>query len=712
MTQLPALADERAPSFLPPGAHAVSARPIVLSAGDLLGPEPLSGYALEGPEEVQAQLLGLLTLPDGRPVFDAVLPGNFELSAPSAQLERLADRATVPWTVANVILEAEHRPHRVFVRSGARIGVTGVVDEALATSLAPSARTELLPAPAALDASAEVLRKAGVDTVVALIHLRRTDGLSRVVRILEALDGPPPDVVLTSPLDGDPVVARLAPSGTVVVAAPPRTLEASLIHLRYDARGHLADVEAKRYPILSVPSADADVVRNWVCSRLDEPLAADAAPDLSREVFLRWVLEEMRRSAGAEVAFLSRSSVGPDAAFPLGGQPTLLDVRRALPFDEGLEVAEIRGADLAPLEGLALDPRVASVGLGPGTVAGRPRDDLRAYRVVTVDFLAEGGDAILDPAAYPFAPLEGGRSLREIVVGALGGRPMTAIAAPAEPWGELALFDLRINFGASLKSVNVENRFAAEAPQLTRQNFLGLSGEFDLWLALDLPKHRFELNENTRVGFIREAPEPGADPETRENEDITVIELLYSGRLAGGTDRPWLPDAGATARLETELTIPEERAYRRALLEIGVGPSWVLAPNLTLRSQLGLRRELLASGRSPDPAEAALAEIRAAVLSTLELRDEVLRETVGPPVVLNLRVSHTADLTGQVRDQVVQGALAVDVPVIEGLALTAAVEVYILQRDREAGPPLSGAALDTTFGIRSFMDVSEAFFLR
>jgi hypothetical protein len=341
-------------------------------------------------------------------------------------------------------------------------------------------------------------------------------------------------------------------------------------------------------------------------------------------------------------------------------------------------------------------------------VVGRATDPLRTYRVVTVDFLAEGGDRLIDPERFAFASAEGTLSSRQLVAdlarrGELGREWL-------ERQGPPRLLDLRVNLGASLKSVNVENRAAAEAPQLTRLDFLGVSGEFELRLVLDLPRHRLEASERTRFGIVREVPE-GEAPTTSENEDVTTFELLYAGRLGGGLERPWIPDAGASARLETELTVPdEERGYRRALLSAGVGPSWQLTGNLSLRSQLGLRRELLARADSEDPAEAALAETRVALLSSAELRDEVLANLGPAPSILNLRIDHTVDLTGNVRDQVFQGRIGIDVPVLTGIALTAALDVYVLEREQAQGPNLSGAALDTSFGLRSSTDFSALFY--
>lgn len=688
-----------------PGVVPPNPRPIVLGTGDLLGPEPLSGYAFEGPDSVKARLLRVFRS-QGRPVFDAVLPGNFELAADPARTELLGADDLVPWTVANVPFAKSSRRHRVFVRNGIRIGVTAVVDTAIEGSLSAGAKVEISSPEKALDEATAALFRAGVDIVVALVHVRRSDGFDRVAAILEGMKGRKPQVVLTSPLVSDPAHIRLDRLGVTIVTSPRDPAEAAVVELELGPRRALRRVRSQRRRVPPVPSAQADIIRNWVCGHLDIPIQKGGERPIERKDFIRMLLEQMRRQTGSEVALVNLGSIGPESVFPLPAAPTRLDVRRALPFHDRLRVLELKGAVLGPIETLVADPRIASVGLKEGKVAGRVKDTNRTYRVVTIDYVAEGREAFVDPAVLAFAPAADEITLREMVLGALETKGFESAVRSAEP----TLLDFKVDVGANLKSVNVQNRTEAEAPQLTRNNFFGLSGDLAIRFSVDLPSHRLELAERTRFGIVTEDLEDGGS-ETRENEDVTVVELTYAGRLARGLDEPWIPDAGATARLETELTVPtDERGYRRALLQAGVGPAWQLASNLSFRSQLGFRRELLASSSSSDADEAALAETRVALLSTLELRDDVIVIAEGRPVKLNLRVDHTADLTGEVRDQVFQGHLGLDVPIIGTIALTAALDVYVLAREQLNGPNGSGGALDTSLGVKSALDMSEVFY--
>ncbi|MEO1231621.1 MAG: hypothetical protein AAFZ18_22195 [Myxococcota bacterium] len=685
------------------------ARPIVMSTGDLLGADPLSGFALEGPSVVQEDLRDLLGATDHQRIFDAVLPGDFDLTGQAASSAALGNEA---WTVANVELDAPHRPYRVFVRQGVRIGVTGVVDEALIPEIDPLSRPEIRSATEALDESVRVLRGAGVQTVVALMHLSSQDGLERARTLLAAMKEAPPDVVITSPLPGDPSLVRFDGLGTVLIAAPPRGASATLVELEMAPQGTLREVRAVRREVPAQPSAQADVVRNWACSELDVPVGGNTREQpINDAEFRAFILESMRLRAGAEVAILPCVGFAAETAFPLPPAPTRLDLRRALPFDNGMETARFTGAELRAFESLLSRPDVCMAGLGSGKAAGRAIDPRRRYTVVTVEFVAQGGFEIVKPAMQSkFRPREDLPTVRNLVRNELEahGFNVDANPDPDDEVEEPALFDVHLDIGATIKSVNVENDTDAEAPQLTRRDFLGISGTVDLRVSLDLPRHRFEVSDRTRYGIVREELDEG-EAETRENEDVTILEAVYSGRLSGGTERPWLPDAGASARLETEFTVPEERGYQRALLQLGVGPSWRLASNLTVRSQLGLRRELMADGDSEDVAEAELAETRVALISVAELRDEALDVFGLRKARLNVRVDHAADLSGAVRDQVLQGRLTIDIPVTDVLSLTAGLDVYVLERERTDGQNLSGASLDTSLGLKSTTDFGAVF---
>ena len=385
---------------------------------------------------------------------------------------------------------------------------------------------------------------------------------------------------------------------------------------------------------------------------------------------------------------------------------------RLIPFDDGIQVASVPGVQMSKLFRLATDARVRVSGIKSGRIAGRTLDRARTYRVAAIDFVAAGGDEIFKPKELEWQPVEALGELREMVADYLRehGFDPDADPDPDEKVKEPALFSAQLNLGGNLKTVTVNNSGEYEAPQLSRNQFLGITALFDLRLIADLERHRFQLFERTRYGIAREG-----NGDAEENDDVTTIELTYIGRFASVSSPWYIPNASAAVSLETELTVPEEgeteRNYRRALLQAGVGPSFPLLSNISFRVQLGLRRELLASPNAEDEQERLLAETRMALLSTLEIIKYTFPTDYGRPLSATLRIDHAFDLTGTVRDNILQGRLDFDVPVARRLSVTVGLELYFQDRALSNGDdPSSGLAFDTSFGVKTFGDLSTVFY--
>lgn len=662
--------------------------PVVVSAGDLLGPAPEARFPVELGGAGHAALASLL---GGR--FDAVIPGNFELSLDRAHLAAVTATAGIPWTVANLSPGFPHRSERIVERAGIRIGITGVVDDQLQKRLHPIVRTErLVKAAPALAASIRRLRALDAKVVAAVAHVSGSRGASAIVRLVDALGEDVPDLLMTSALDGD---VRSMDLARVRVVPAPR--EGAAVARVLVAHGGVRLLSRGLIRASEDTAPAEERLRRINCRRLGAPVATIDRP-LTREDMVRYVLEVMRRHTQSEVAIINAGAFGD--GFPLAGPVNRLAVFRALRVDDGLRVSRVLGSNLVQLMPLLTNDDAAVLGLGLTEAAGRKIDPSRRYRVVTVDFVASGGDGLIDPALFDFQPQPaGGRRLRALVVEHL-----------AEHGGALvvetpALLGAYLSISANLKSVSVDRGEGYEAPQLTRNDFIGVTGVGDLRLSADFARHRMELHARTRYGIAKDGREPAA-----EIDDVTTGELSYLGRLAARGHAFWVPDASAAVSMQTEITKPEETRFRRALLTAGVGPSWPLEERISLRVQLGMRRELLADSDSADPSEARLAETRMAVLSTLELLRIDFPTELGPPVLVTMRLDHAYDLTGEVRDNIFQGRLDLDVPITSQLAVTAGLEAYVQHR-MEAGlsNPI-GAAFDTNIGLKTSGDLSMVLF--
>ena len=111
------------------------------------------------------------------------------------------------------------------------------------------------------------------------------------------------------------------------------------------------------------------------------------------------------------------------------------DLFEAMPFDNRFAIVDVHGKDLRELVTTNLQRDGAMLSWGglaatatcdqakPGvldvkiTVAGKPLDDKRAYKLVTSDFLASGGDGLIGRLHLPEGSIQlGDTIIREAVV--------------------------------------------------------------------------------------------------------------------------------------------------------------------------------------------------------------------------------------------------------------------------------------------------------
>lgn len=681
--------------------------PLILGTGDLLAPDPAVAHAVEVGADAHQMLADVWVRKNKLPFYDALLLGNLELSLPRGALAELTETARLPWVISNLAPNLKFERERIVRRGPWLIGITGILDEQLLPTLHPSVREESLsPAGPALSASVDRLRALGVHYVVAMAHVGGKDGAQRLVQLLDGLQSLP-DVVVSSGLAGGVELIQLRNQDLTVIPASPRvgTVVTAQIIL-----GPKKKIEAiSEVQLTPQPDPQFERLRARTCNDLAEPLGpmVSAEQFLDREAFARFILALLREKTGAEIAVVNLGALNP-GAFPLRAPIDYFDLQRAMPFGDTVHQGEIRGAALGALSGLINHPKIRVLGLEKGKVAGRNIDATRTYRVVALEFVAAGGDGALEPGKITFEALELGTA-RDLVADFLreSGYHPDADIDPDQDIAEPALLGARVNLGANLKTVTVAGEEGYEAPQLTRRNFLGVSALLDIRLSADFVDHRLELGERSRFGVAKDDREP-----SQENDDVTIFEATYLWRAAGPASPRYVPNVSATTSLETELTVPEEqgRGYRRALLQVGAGPSWPLLPNLTVRAQMGARRELLADPNSPNPEEANSAALRAALISALELANYALPLDSGAPLTLSLRVNHVLDLTGVARDNILQGRADFDIPIGKNLALTAGLETYIQHRAQEGMDRRVGIAFDTLFGIKTFGDLSLTWF--
>jgi 2',3'-cyclic-nucleotide 2'-phosphodiesterase (5'-nucleotidase family) len=700
---------------------------IAVLGGNWAGPDPF-GAALVGPRGAQADALAAV-LAHAR--YDAIAVGHEELALEDATLDALLPRlaaAGLPLIATNLACDAR-RPacaavrRDLTVRKGDRtIGILATISPSVLAGIAPGriAGLSLADPVAALRDGAARLRKAGADLVIAI-----TDG-PRDARALDELDalarrlagGPAPDLLLAAGLadeeTGRPVVLLRREGAPPAIGSPVGT--AGFVRVRLDAGP--ASIETISAAATPEPTIEARLhaVEESFCAQAARPVApAPAKGALSRDDFVNYVLEVLRRRAGAEIAVINRAAV-KRTPFPLSGTITDGDLERALPYAAVIGAARVQGPVVESLIGGALpNPKLAVVGLartGAGLqVNGRPLDKARAYRVATIAFVAAGGDGIFAPHALPFAPLPGSPDLRATVAQFL--RTQTAVedgdptVNPATDFGRPAvdrpLIVLLADGEFDLSDTSISNGPGYTDTQLARAQQTTLKGEATLVAQLRQPRQEADARFDAQYGWTRTQP-PGMPAVAAESTDLITAILNYSYRGLRDWRRfpkPFIPDPYARLWLESEFTRPEltptqTRTYHHLQLTATAGAQLTLTPRLRLRGGAGAQSELLA------PAD--MGGGWHLVVEAGATLDPTAIATWGPLAVrLEGMVNYDFVDPTNTRQHQLRGTAKLSVPLVPTLFLTIGLETFAAQRQGLGW----GTSYDTTIGLRLHTDAAH-----
>jgi 5'-nucleotidase/UDP-sugar diphosphatase len=377
--------------------------------------------------------------------FDAMAVGNHEFDHGPANFARFVAAAPFPVVAANIDAARESalagllRRSVIIDRPGMRIGVFGLTTEATPQIASPGPNLRFLNAIAAAAETAAALRQAGAGTVIALSHLGLTEdrALVRATQNIDLVVGGHSHTLLSNTVSGAPLpcpVVETATDGRAVpiVQAGANGRFVGRIDLALDAAGRAAAFRGDAREITLDTPEDAAVAA--LLAQLALPIEAtrrrvvgqvsgDFSPGPCRGAecalgnLVADAMLDAARPAGAELAI---TNVGGLRAPLSAGAVTLGDVLAVLPFSNTLATFTLSGAALrAALEhgvsvpadgtGSGRFPQVAGLAFGfdprraPGTrllavelVAAdgtrTPLDDARRYRVVSNNFLRQGGD--------------------------------------------------------------------------------------------------------------------------------------------------------------------------------------------------------------------------------------------------------------------------------------------------------------------------------
>jgi 2',3'-cyclic-nucleotide 2'-phosphodiesterase (5'-nucleotidase family) len=762
--------------------------PLVLMGGNLVGPELVArGVFVRGAAGADA----LAALMAGAR-YDAVALGHHELSlAPEALVALVAGLAArgVPVVATNLTCDATRvrlcqsiRRWVLVPRGRAVIGVLATLSPSVLPGVNAPARAglglgEVL---GTVREATRALRAAGATQVILMSQgprdrrgLQEIDALQRAFE--RAADRAPdsavraaaaaaaaaaPDIILAGGLadedsgqalrwllrDAAPGVvgsqAGTASLSRVLLAGTGETLNVDALDLAgistVGGSGKPAGAEGpggRRGPgsITPDPATAALLAPELAeaCARERVPVsAASVRGSMSREAFLTYVLEIMRRRAGAEVAVINRAAVRR-TPFPLVGRITHGDLLGALPYPAVIGTARMTGGALEATLGPSVtvtassapgtgpsrteEPRLATVGLtrsgGALLVNGRPLDKARDYRIATIGFVASGGDGLVPAGAMRWNPVEGAPDLRAAVASFLEADTAAADGDPTvDPRTDFgAGADARTlvigltDLGVDVSDTRIANRADYGDAQLARADQLVLKGDATGILQLRHPIHEADTRLNLKYAWTRSRP-IDAPATSGETTDLITFSSLYNyrgWRLRRPSPRREVPDPYARIGVESEFTRPpvtptQPRTFHHLELTQTVGAMFTLVPALKVRAGAGVRKELLATaeeGRWRPVLEAG------AGLSPVGF------PLPGTPLAVKLEglLDYTFVDPAGLREHELRGSGKLSVPLLPLLFITAGLDVFAVERQGQGW----GASYDTTVGLRIHLDAAH-----
>ena len=239
-------------------------------------------------------------------------------------------------------------------------------------------------------------------------------------------------------------------------------------------------------------------------------------------------------------------------------------------------------------------------------INGRPIVSRLKYRLVTIDFLAQGGDETFEPFTKP-KRVAGGRTLRQLVERWLRSRGKVKLGDPADEfidYWDRPLVTLNIQGKLDFSSLQYANGAGYVDPRLTNLDFRQLDVALDSSLNFNTRDHgwlnRLMLNYSETRGVDRS--EGVVLPYRLVNTDIVQADMTYQYRYVRDTmlDRAWwAPLPIVYGRIRAELDVPEGQRYRWADIDGLLGLGWEPIGQLQVRFGVGLNRELLRTEPGP-----------------------------------------------------------------------------------------------------------------
>lgn len=380
---------------------------LVLDAGDTFQGTPVFNF-FKGKADYEAMDLA---------GYEATTVGNHDLDEGLGNLKTQIKGRSMRLISSNLV-DADTRkpvftPEWIVDRAGQRIGIFGVTGEVNAwQSIARKHREGLAILPAAETARRKVkeLRDKGCKTILMLSHsgFEEDQALAAAVPGIDLILGGHSHTKVDHPKE-----VRCGTWTTLVAQDFQWGEYLGRIELDLAPDGHVLAHNGFLVPVAGdTPEAEdvAKAVQTYtgkiavamseVVGQAPRGLSADGKYE--RECGLgRWAADIVRQATGAEIAFLNagglRASINP-------GPVRIGDVYQVFPFENTLVTVSMTGGQLRRLLGLVARRDAGLLYMSGGTavlgdgkvedfrIGGQPLQEGRAYRVATIDYLAQAND--------------------------------------------------------------------------------------------------------------------------------------------------------------------------------------------------------------------------------------------------------------------------------------------------------------------------------
>ena len=369
--------------------------------------------------------------------LDAMAVGNHEFDKGPATLGAFARNAQFPLLSANLDVDAEPalqgrvRNSVVITRGAERIGIVGGITDTLPTISSPGPNVHLRNLNASLQGEIDALTRQGINKIVLLTHIGYDDEqkLARTLHNVDVIVGGHSHTLLgTTTAPGFPasrgpyptIVDNADQGKTVVVQSWEGEKVLGRVQVTFDEQGRVTKWSTTQ-PVLVDESVPEDPALHALVEAFEKPLAQqrDRKIAVGSRVVEGPAMGELIADAmlaatakqGAVVALMNGGGVR--AAFE-PGDVTFGNAISVQPFNNTLVVMDVTGAQFKQaIEDIIEASRFRLLFVSAGTrytidvaqpfgsrvsnlvIAGKAVDAAATYRIVTNNFVAEGGDGVV-----------------------------------------------------------------------------------------------------------------------------------------------------------------------------------------------------------------------------------------------------------------------------------------------------------------------------